>query len=252
MSMELSSFFEEYPEVAIAFSGGVDSAYLLCEAAKYAQRVCAYYVKTVFQPQFEYDDAVKMAASLGVTMKTIEADILSNETVANNPDNRCYYCKQTIFSGIIKNALKDGFTCVLDGTNASDEEGDRPGMKALAEMKVLSPLRICGLSKADIRRLSKEEGLFTWDKPSYACLATRIMTGQRIDERLLRRCDDSEEFLRTLGFSDFRVRTRGEDAVIQIRSEQISLLVTNRSSILKKLGGMYRSVLFDLKTRDEQ
>lgn len=249
--MDLSSFFEQYQDVAVAFSGGVDSAYLLYAAAKYARRVCAYYVKTAFQPRFEFDDAIKFAGQHGITMKTIEVDILSNETVVSNPADRCYYCKQAIFSHIIKSAGDDGFTYVLDGTNASDDENDRPGMKALKEMRVLSPLKICGLTKTEIRSLSKAAGLFTWDKPSYACLATRIMTGQRIDERVLKRCDDSEMYLRTLGFSDFRVRTRGDDAVIQIRSEQLPLLEENRTEILNTLGGMYRSVLLDLKTRDE-
>jgi uncharacterized protein len=250
--MELSLFFEEYPEVAVAFSGGVDSSYLLYAAQKYARKVCAYYVKTVFQPQFEYDDAKRITEQLGIGMVTIDADILGNSTVVSNPSDRCYYCKQTIFTAIIKRARDDGFFYVLDGTNASDDEGDRPGMRALREMKVLSPLKLCGLSKSDVRSLSKEAGLFTWDKPSYACLATRIMTGQRIDERIIKRCDDSEEYMRTLGFSDFRVRTRGEDAVIQIKGEQIPILIANRENILNKLGGMYRSVLFDLKTRDEQ
>ena len=249
--MDLSSFFEQYQDVAVAFSGGVDSAYLLYAAAKYARRVCAYYVKTAFQPRFEFDDAIKFAGQHGITMKTIEVDILSNETLVSNPADRCYYCKQAIFSHIIKSAGDDGFTYVLDGTNASDDENDRPGMKALKEMRVLSPLKICGLTKTEIRSLSKAAGLFTWDKPSYACLATRIMTGQRIDERVLKRCDDSEMYLRTLGFSDFRVRTRGDDAVIQIRSEQLPLLEENRTEILNTLGGMYRSVLLDLKTRDE-
>lgn len=250
--MDLQTFFKKNPEVAVALSGGVDSAYLLYMAAKYARRVCAYYVRTAFQPQFEYEDATKLAAQLGVNMKTIEADILCNEEVVSNPADRCYYCKQSIFSHILKSSKEDGFTTVLDGTNASDDVADRPGMKALREMNVYSPLKICSLTKADIRRLSKEAGLFTWDKPSYACLATRIMTGQRIDARLLKRCEDSEEYLRSLGFGDFRVRTRGEDAVIQIRSEQIPLFMENRTDILYKLRGMYRSVLLDLRTRDEQ
>ena len=171
--MTLEEFFAEHPKVAIAFSGGVDSSYLLYAAGKYAKEVKAYYVKAAFQ----------------------HLDVLSDEKVTANPANRCYYCKKRIFTAITSHARADGFTVLLDGTNASDDAGDRPGMKALQELAVLSPLRICGLTKAEIRKLSKEAGLFTWDKPAYACLATRIPTGQHIDARVLERTEVAEGYL---------------------------------------------------------
>ena len=145
--MEIKEFFEKYPKVAIAFSGGVDSSYLLYAAKQYAKRFTAYYVKSVFQPEFEYRDAVRLAEELGADISVIEADVLSSEDVKRNPENRCYYCKQLIFSNIKKKALEDGYTVVLDGTNASDDVNDRPGMKALKELEVRSPLRECGLTK---------------------------------------------------------------------------------------------------------
>lgn len=248
--MNLSDFFKEHPKVAIAFSGGVDSAYLLHEAKMMAEKVTAYYVKSAFQPEFELQDAKKLAGELGVEINIINVDVLQDEDVVSNPTNRCYFCKKRIFEAIAKAAENDGFSVLLDGTNASDDAEDRPGMKALRELSVKSPLRICGLTKSEIRKLSKEAGLFTWNKPSYACLATRIPTGQRIEERMLKRTEDAEEFMSALGFRDFRVRTVGENAKIQVTEEQLPKLVEHRSEILEKLKEMYDSVSLDLEVRD--
>ena len=166
--MELKEFFAAHPKIALAFSGGVDSAYLLYAAKQLGAEVRAYYVKTAFQPQFELDDAKRLAEALHADMTVLLVDILSDTRVAANPANRCYFCKKSIFSSILHAASADGFTTLIDGTNASDDAGDRPGMQALRELKVYSPLRDCGLTKTDVRRLSKEAGLFTWNKPAYA------------------------------------------------------------------------------------
>lgn len=176
--MELAEFFKDHPKVALAFSGGVDSSYLLYAALQNGADVHAYYVKSAFQPQFELEDAQKLAKQVGAKLTIMQANVLANETVVANPKNRCYYCKQVIFTGIGKQAAQDGYTTLLDGTNASDDAADRPGMKALQELSVLSPLRLCGLTKTEIRKRSKAAGLFTWDKPSYACLATRFLLGR--------------------------------------------------------------------------
>lgn len=249
--MTLKEFFTEHPKVAIAFSGGVDSSYLFYAAGKYAKEVKAYYVKAAFQPQFEMDDAMRLATELKAQMEVLHLDILSDEKVTANPSNRCYYCKKRIFTAITSHARADGFTVLLDGTNASDDAGDRPGMKALQELMVLSPLRLCGLTKPEIRKLSKEAGLFTWDKPAYACLATRIPTGQHIDARVLERTEEAEGYLFSLGFSDFRVRTVGEMAKIQVTKEQFPLLVKHRKEIVGKLSEMYETVCLDLEARNE-
>ena len=168
--MDLKEFFRQHPKAAIAFSGGVDSSYLLYAALQCGADVRAYYVKGAFQPQFELDDAQRLARDIHAPMTVLRADVLRDETVTANPANRCYYCKKVVFSSIAQAALADGYTVLLDGTNASDDAGDRPGMRALQELQVLSPLRLCGLTKPEIRRLSKEARLFTWDKPAYACL----------------------------------------------------------------------------------
>lgn len=249
--MQLQDFFKEHTKAAIAFSGGVDSAYLLYAAGRYAQEVCAYYVKTPFQPLFEWEDAKRLTDELGILLRCIELDILTDESVVSNPQDRCYFCKKRIFSAIADAAKQDGFSVLLDGTNASDDEGDRPGMKALRELSVLSPLRLCGLSKKDIRALSKEAGLFTWNKPAYACLATRIPAGQPITLQSLRRTEEAESFLFSLGFLDFRIRTVGEDAKIQIASSQLPMLIEHRNEILAELKKRYQSVLLDLEMRDE-
>ena len=138
---------------------------------------------------------------------------------------------------------------LLDGTNASDDAKDRPGMRALAELSVLSPLRQCGLTKEEIRQRSKEAGLFTWDKPAYACLATRILTGEEITVKKLAAVEEAEDWMASLGFTDFRVRTSGGQARLQIRESQWPLLWEHRAEILEKLKENYRTVSLDLEVR---
>lgn len=249
--MELKDFFAENPKVALAFSGGVDSAFLLWAAKQYGAQIKAYYVKTAFQPQFEQEDAVHLAKLLDADMVMIEADVLAQEVIAANPDNRCYYCKRCMLQAIRKAAEADGFQLLIDGTNASDDAGDRPGMRALREEQVRSPLRECGLTKAEIRYLSKEAGLFTHDKPAYACLATRIPTGVRITPEDLQRTERSEAYMRELGFSNFRIRLMGECAKIQVPENQLSRLLQSRQQIVKRLRSDYAQVLLDMEVRHE-
>lgn len=254
--MELKDFFSQNPKVAVAFSGGVDSAFLLYAAKKYAKEVRSYYVRSQFQPRFEYEDAVRFANEIGVSLSVIDVNVLSDSKVCTNPPDRCYFCKKVIFSSIIKRASEDGFSVLLDGTNASDSVSDRPGMRALEELRVLSPLRECGLTKKEIRERSRLAGLFTWNKASYACLATRIPTDCAINKERLECTERAEEFLRQIGFSNFRVRMivaqEKQIAKIQVQKNQIQLLVENREKILGKFKEDYDSVLFDLETRDEQ
>jgi len=247
--LTLQEFFTAHPETAIAFSGGVDSAYLLYAAVKYAKRVCAYYVKSQFQPQFELDDAKKLADILGAEMKIIELDVLGVPNVADNPPNRCYYCKRAIFTEIINAAKADGFNVLLDGTNASDDAGDRPGMRALRELSVLSPLRECGLTKDEIRRLSKDAGLFTHDKPAYACLATRTPTGEAITKEKLKATEAAENYLFSLGFTDFRVRSSKGHARIQLPKAQWEKFTDEREKIYSKMKEFYKSAVLDPEGR---
>lgn len=248
--MKLKEFFINHPKVAIAFSGGVDSAFLLYSAKQNGAEVRAYYVKSAFQPQFEMDDALRLVNELNVSMRVLTVDVLSSNAIADNTPDRCYYCKSKIFETIIQAAGEDGFSVVLDGTNASDDAKERPGMRALYELSVLSPLRECGLTKEEIRQLSKEAGLFTWDKPAYACLATRIPTGETITGEKLRVTETAEDFLTSLGLKNFRVRRFGEAAKIQIPDNQIGKVLENREKILAELKKYYSDVLLDLEVRE--
>lgn len=247
--MNLTQFWQANPKAAIAFSGGVDSAYLLYSAVQSGADVKAYYAKTAFQPAFELEDAKKLAAQLGAQMEILTLDVLSVPKVVENPQNRCYYCKTALFSAMTAAAKKDGFTLILDGTNASDEAADRPGMQALRELSVRSPLRECGLTKKEIRRLSKEAGLFTHDKPAYACLATRIPTGDTITSEKLARTEEAEGFLHSLGLRDFRVRTLGNLARIQVTESDLETVLKNREVILAHLKKLYSGVVLDLEVR---
>ena len=248
----LKEFFKEHPNAAIAFSGGADSAYLLYEAKLYAERFVAYYVKTAFQPDFELEDALRLARELDTPVRVLCSTVMQCEEIVSNPPDRCYHCKKRIFGAIAECAHREGFDVLLDGTNASDDAGDRPGMRALEELEVLSPLREAGLTKARIRELSREAGLFTWDKPAYACLATRIPAGRRIERRLLERTEKAEEFLSSLGFTDFRIRTLGETALIQVTEGQMEKALESIGSIEERLCPAYEAVLLDPEARHGQ
>lgn len=247
--MTLQDFFTLHPKVAIAFSGGVDSAFLLYAALKYAKTVGAYYVKSQFQPAFEMEDAIRLADQLNVKMNILHLDVLLLSFVSQNPPDRCYHCKKAIFNAITAAASQDGFPVLCDGTNASDDAGDRPGMRALKELSVLSPLRECGLTKAQIRQLSGEAGLFTWDKPAYACLATRIPTGETITAQKLSATEEAEDYLFSLGFTDFRVRSQDGHARLQVPEAQLELVLRHRKDILARLQALYKTVSLDLAAR---
>lgn len=247
--MTLKDFFALHPNAAVGFSGGVDSAYLLYAAAKYGKNVTAYYVKTAFQPQFELDDAIRLASKINVPMKIIELDIMSCEDITANPANRCYYCKKMIFGAIRKQAESDGYTVLLDGTNASDDIADRAGMKALSQLSVLSPLRECHITKDEIRSLAKEAGLDVWNKPSYACLATRIPSGTAITKEMLTSTEKAENELFKLGFSDFRIRLFHGAARIQFPLSQLEEALKMRDKIIKRLKPYYDIILLDLGGR---
>ena len=214
--MTLQEFFQNVPQAAVAFSGGADSAFLLWAAKEYGADVRAYYVRTAFQPAFELADARHLARELAGAGDRDRSGYPGSAGGGKDGPKRCYYCKRALFSSLWEAARRDGYPVLLDGTNASDDAGDRPGKQALRELQVRSPLRECGITKDEVRRLSREAGIFTWDKPAYACLATRIPTGRAITRKDLERVEQAEERLSRLGFSDFRVRLEGEGARLQV------------------------------------
>ena len=247
--MTLKEFFAQHPRAAVAFSGGTDSALVLWAAREYGADATAYYVRSPFQPAFELADAQRLAGELSVPLKVAEVDILSVPEAAANGPRRCYYCKRALFTALRQAAAADGYELLLDGTNASDDAGDRPGMQALAELAVRSPLRECGLTKDMVRRLSKEAGLFTWDKPAYACLATRVPTGTPITAEDLARVERGEEALFRLGFTDFRLRLFHGAARLQVPPEQTARAAARRQEITRALEGDFSAVLLDLAGR---
>ena len=249
--MELQEFFRQHPQAALAFSGGADSSYLLYAGLKWAEKLGVYYVKSPFQPEFEYRDALKLAGELGASVTVLPADPLSDPQVAANPANRCYYCKKLIMSTIKAAAARDGFDLIIDGTNASDDISDRPGFQALGEEGVLSPLRACGITKAKLRELSREAGLFTWSKPAYACLATRIPTGETITAEKLYAVEQSEDSLFRMGFTDFRVRTGDGAAKLQFIAEQHREAARRLDEIKAALEPYYTAVTLDPKPREK-
>ena len=247
--MTLEQFFQENPRCALGFSGGVDSAYLLYAGVKAGADIRPYFIKTAFQPAFELADAKKLAAGLGAEVTVLELDALADPQVAANPADRCYFCKQNLFRTLKERAIADGYPVLLDGTNASDEAGDRPGMRALAELSVRSPLRECGLTKAEIRARSREAGLFTWDKPAYACLATRVPAGEAITADLLARVEGAEDALFRLGYTDFRVRVFHSAARLQLPRGQMERAVREAETIQAALKPYFTPILLDLEGR---
>ena len=247
--MELRDFFQECPKVALGFSGGVDSAYLLYAALDHGAQVRPYFIKTAFQPQFELEDACRLCAQLGVELTVVELDVLQVPGVVENPPDRCYHCKRALFGRLRQQAQADGYTVLIDGTNASDDAGDRPGMRALGELSVRSPLRECGITKAQVRALSKEAGLFTWDKPAYACLATRVPTREAVTPETLRKVEAAEEALFSLGYSDLRVRVFHGAARLQLPGQQLEQAAKEREAISQALAPWFDTVLLDLKER---
>lgn len=169
----------------LAFSGGVDSSYLLAVLVSAGIDVKAYLVKSAFQADWEVEDALEVVRATGADFSLIEADVLSNEAVCANPEDRCYHCKLFIFGAILEAMKAEGRNVLLDGTNATDDPAHRPGFRALKELGVVSPLRLAGLGKEGIRTASRALGLLTADKPNFSCYATRIPTNTPITPEAL-------------------------------------------------------------------
>ena len=245
--MTLQDFFSAHPKAALGFSGGVDSAYLLWAALAAGAEVRPYFVQTPFQPAFEWEDARRLGRELGVEITVIPLEL--PEQVLVNPENRCYFCKKALMAALKIRAKQDGFLTLLDGTNASDMPEQRPGMRALEELEVLSPLRVCGLTKEEIRKRSRKAGLFTWDKPAYACLATRFPAGTEITKELLARVEAAEKAMMDLGFSDLRVRVFHDAARVQVRERDMERLLAQRKNVLGALKPYFNVVMLDLEGR---
>lgn len=246
---KLAALLEKCMPLAVAFSGGVDSTYLLHEAVKAGkEKVTALIMKTPSVPERELDEAVTFCKSREISFFVLPADPFSAEGFRENGRDRCYICKHFLFSALLEKAKEEGIPFVADGTNADDTKEFRPGLRALQELDIRSPLAEAGLTKKEIRELSEKEGLPTWNKQSFSCLATRFPYGEELTVEKLRRTEAAENLLAELGFTQRRVRVHGNLARIEVLPAEIPLLLEWRdmiSSRLEELGFLYTTV--DLK-----
>jgi len=241
----------ELKSVVIAFSGGVDSTFLLKVAYDtLGTKAIAVTIQSALHPTWETNEAQELVSRIGAEHIQEWVDVFQIPGLADNPPDRCYHCKKRVFGRIQEIAEKRGALAVLDGTNADDINDFRPGMKAIAELGVLSPLKECGISKQDIRILSKELGLPTWNKPSYACLASRIPYGQSITHEKLKVVEKAEEYLMALGYRQIRVRHHGDIARIEVGAAEKKKFLSDAniektSEKLKALGFLYVTLDLD-------
>ena len=250
--MELEAFAKQHPLAALGFSGGVDSSFLLYAGRKSGADWRPVFLRTAFKPAFELEDAQRLCREISTELTVLDFDILAVPGARENPENRCYHCKRAMLGRLIQWAKSLGISVILDGNNASDPPDDRPGMRAAAEFGVLSPLREAGLTKQDIRRLAREAGLFTWNKPSYACLATRIPAGTPIEKEMLQKVEQGEAALRMMGFSDLRIRILQDCARVQLPEDQMERAMIRRKEIVCTLKAIFPAVLLDLEPRPAQ
>ncbi len=245
--IKLREYIVSLGRVAVAFSGGVDSTYLLSVAAEMlGDNAVAITSDSPALPGRELDDAKRVARHIGARHIILTTDEIIEQVRINSPD-RCYHCKKHEFTKIISRAADEGITTILDGSNADDTGDYRPGMKATDELGVISPLLKFGITKNDIRRYSEERSLPVWDKPAYACLYSRIPYGRSLDRNELKRVELSEEFLISKGFRNCRVRCHGEVARIELLPADIetitSLPLREETAVrLRELGFRYITV----------
>lgn len=248
----LEGILKGMERVLVAYSGGVDSTYLLKIALNTLGKhnVLAVIASSETYPEFEKKEAIALAEEFDANYKVIETSEFQDENFRKNPDNRCFYCKSELFSKLKDIAKELKYNFVVDGSNADDLADYRPGAKAKKDNGVRSPLQESTLTKDEIRAFSKDLGLKTWDKPSYACLASRIPYGTEITIDTLKKIDLGEQFLRDLGFSQLRVRHHGNLVRIEIEKEQLPEIIEDDllDVISKKFESLgYTYVTLDLK-----
>jgi uncharacterized protein len=246
---KLDAILKELKSFVVAFSGGVDSSFLLYRASRLNKiEMAGVTIKTTYIPEVELGEAVEFAKFHGINHRIINLPF--PEIVRNNPTDRCYICKKTLFSELLAFAGKNGFRYVIDGTNADDTNVYRPGLRALRELSIRSPLQEAGLTKNEIRKMLRLEGLPVADKPAMACLLTRIPYNTTVSEDMLKMIEQAEYFLLNNGFPGARVRIHGDLARIECKPDYFERIIQNPDKehiigTLKKIG--FRYVSLDLE-----
>lgn len=215
----LVRFFEENRKVALCFSGGTDSCLLLYVARHLGVDILPIFADTVFSKSRDREWVTEFCAEIDLEPVMVHVDVMVPDVVSNGPE-RCRHCKMAIMSAMVSEAYGRGYGTVIDGTNASDDESQRPGMKVLGELGISSPLRYSGITKADVRRISHAMGIPGWDRHSDSCLATRVIPGVAITSEMLGQVERSEAIVGSMGFSGFRVRTDGDHAEVRFHTSQ--------------------------------
>lgn len=232
----LEKLIATFPSAIVAFSGGVDSTFLAVAVHRaLGERCLAVTAVSPTYPEAELAESRELAARFGFPHQVIQTDEFEDPDFINNPPERCYFCKRSLFRALKRIAEEKGFAAVLDGANFDDLADFRPGQRAASELKVRKPLQEVGLTKSEIRTLSKELGLPTWNKPAYACLASRIPYGRVITVEALARIDAAERFLRSLGFEEIRVRDHFPVARLEIAPADLERAWRLRPQIASKL-----------------
>lgn len=246
---DLKDYFRQLKSVAVAFSGGVDSTYLLKVAHDtLGDQVIAVTAKSCSFPERELMEAIRFCEKEGIRHFVCESEELDIEGFSHNPKNRCYICKHELFEKIINIAKEQKIEYIAEGSNMDDNGDYRPGLIAVKELGVSSPLRQAELSKAEIRELSKEMGLPTWDKQSFACLSSRFVYGETINEKKLGMVDKAEQLLLDMGFHQVRVRIHGNIARIEVLPGEITKIVEEKNRM--KIASKLKEYGFDYVTLD--
>jgi pyridinium-3,5-biscarboxylic acid mononucleotide sulfurtransferase len=243
---KLKKFFSDNKNIALCFSGGLSSSYLLFAGLKYRCNISAYYVKSEFQSETELKKAINFAKQHHADLRILDLELLSDPEIVRNRSTRCYLCKKRMIELIESQSKRDGYSILIDGTTDSHKESGCLNQQAQAEFSVCSPLKDCGITKFNVRSLLRKSGFNSWDTTSYSCLASRVPAGTKITAIDLKKIGRAEQKLSAIGLEDVRVELIGRYAKLKIHTFQMENVVKKREKIIELLGFDFDSILLEL------